>query len=262
MVVYVEYAFAENFWIDLLLLYLAHKASGAPIGRLRLLVAAALGAAFAILFPLLVLPTALSYLLRFSVGALLCFIAYGRLQTKKEWGRYAFTCVFFFAFTFLFGGALLGVGAENGTWWVVRLGIVLLSAFSIVFIRKLHKKRTENVFLYDCILKNGENCVTTRGFLDSGNAAEYKNIPVCFLSPDLLYDLFGGEIFEQTGGQVCDEMAITTLSGAKKVRLYKGLLGIRKKSGQTAWQTVYFSPTANMLKREYNVLLPNAIVME
>ena len=64
------------------------------------------------------------------------------------------------------------------------------------------------------------------------------------------------------GEQVCDEMAITTLSGAKKVRLYKGLLGIRKKSGQTVWQTVYFSPTANMLKREYNVLLPNAIVME
>ena len=260
MIVYVEYAFAENFLIDGLLLFLALKASDAPISVVRLLIAAALGACFAIVFPLIVLSITFSYLLRFSVGFLLCMVAFGRLKTKKEWGRYAFTCVFFFAFTFFFGGALTGMGFAFSPW--IALGIAALTAFCLVFIRKLREKRAVSAFLYDCTAICGEKSLLAKGFLDSGNAASWKNTPVCFLSPDLLYELCGEEILQKTGGQVCDEMVITTLSGSRRVPLYKGEICIREKDGNTLKRKVYFSPSANMLKREYKILLPREILMK
>ena len=58
-------------------------------------------------------------------------------------------------------------------------------------------------------------------------------------------------------GQVCDEMCIATLSGEKRVKLYKGKLQIKGKE-KDKW--VYFAPSTNMITREYELLLHNGIV--
>ena len=93
------------------------------------------------------------------------------------------------------------------------------------------------------------------GFYDSGNQATKNGLPVCFVSPDLIYDLFSAEVLEKTG-QVYAEMSITTVNGRKTTVLYRGKIqtvGVEKE--------VYFAPAPNMISREYKILL-NARIFE
>ena len=253
MTVYIEYAFLENFLFDGALLALALYAAKAPFSWARLLLSAFLGAVFALVFPLLRLPNFLLYALKIAVGFLLPLLAYGRITTQKEWGRYAFTAVCFLSITFFIGGALSALFAElfpTVPTLVVLLGFCALAAAALFLVREFRKKRELNAFLYDCQIEHGDKSFWVRGFLDSGNTATKNSIPVCFLSPEYVYELFGEEILKG-GGQVCDEICITTLGGEKKLPLYKGALTVKGKEKTQ----VYFAPAANMISREYELLL-------
>jgi hypothetical protein len=116
----------------------------------------------------------------------------------------------------------------------------------------MYKKRTLHRFIYDCIITHKGKDFPIFGFYDSGNLVTKNGLPVCFLSPDVFYDIFGEEIFQKGTGQVCDEVAFTTLSGEKKLPVFCAELAIEK-NGQKC--KVYFAPSANMLKREYPLLL-------
>lgn len=259
MAVYIEYAFLENFLFDGVLLALALYAANAPFSWGRLLFSALCGGAFAILFPLLRLQRVLLWLLKISVGFLLPLLAYGQIKSKKEWGRYAFTAVFFLVITFFIGGALTAFFQESfpqaPTLWIA-LSFCALALLALFLLKKFREKRRLNAFLYDCRIEYGGKGLWVRGFLDSGNAASKDGLPVCFLSPEFVYELFGEEILK-CAGQVCDEMCISTLSGEKKVPLYKGKLTVKGKE-KDKW--VYFAPSANMITREYELLLHNGII--
>ena len=259
MTVYIEYAFLENFLFDGVLLALALYAANAPFSWGRLILSAFCGAVFAILFPLLRLQKALLWLLKIAVGFLLPLLAYGQIKRKKDWGRYAFTAVFFLVITFFIGGALTALLQEIfpkiHTLWTA-LAFCALALLALLLVKKFRERRRLNDFLYDCRIEYGGKCLWVRGFLDSGNAATKDGLPVCFLSPECVYELYGEEIIK-CAGQVCDEMCIATLSGEKRVKLYKGKLQIKGKE-KDEW--VYFAPSANMITREYELLLHNGIV--
>ncbi len=258
MVVYIEYAFLENFLFDGVLLALAGFAARIKLRPWRILLSAAIGAGFAVVFPLLILPTFLSVFLKISVGFLLCLLSFDRLKSKKDWGRYAFNAALFFLFTFSFGGVLTGVyegfltgkTAEKVPAWFVFLGFSLTSFALLLLLRKIYEKRAVHAFIYPCKLLFMGRKIETRGYFDSGNLATKEGVPVCFLSSDLFYDLFWAE----DTGQVCDEMAITTVAGEKKIPLYKGILRIKT---DKKWEEkeVYFAPTANTIGREYKLIL-------
>ncbi len=263
MEIYIEYAFLENFLFDGALLTLSLVATKQRLKWRRIFLSACVGAVFAILFPLLRLPTLLGLLFKLSVGFLLCMLVSGRLKTKKEWGRYALTSIFFFCFSFGFGGTLLGVYAQflkKGEGYSVEkipsvtvfFGFALLCVFALFLICKLYARKRVFQSIYTCLIASDTNELETLGFLDSGNLAMKNGLPVCFLSPELVYALF----FEKEEGQGCDEMEISTLTGMKKVPLYKGRLNV-----EGVKTDVYFAPSANMIGREYKLLL-NAAVME
>ena len=261
MEIYIEYAFLENFLFDGALLTLALFATKTKIKWWRILFSACVGAVFAILFPLLRLPKLLGTFLKIAVGFLLCMLAFGRLKTKKEWGRYALTSIFFFCLSFGFGGTLLGVYGQFGESAyrmpsvAVFIGFVALAGVAILLIRKLYARRAVFQSVYSCKIYNGEKQIQTQGFLDSGNLARKNDLPVCFASPDLIYELFGEEIITKEAGQVCDEMQITTLAGEKTVPLYKGQIEIEGRKIQ-----VYFAASMNMIGREYKVLLHSCLL--
>ncbi len=261
MEIYVEYAFLENFLFDGVLLTLALKSARERLRLWRILGGAVFGAVFAIVYPLLRLPSWLGYALKFSVGALLCLMAFGQVKTRKEWGRYAFTTVFFFIYAFGFGGVLLAVtenfNGDKAPSWFVMIGFAILSAVALFFVRKLYEKKRISRFLYDCRLLYKNKTVTAVGFLDSGNLAVKNGLPVCFLSPDLGYTLFGEEILEG-GGQVCDEIKISTLGGEKTAPLYEGGIEI-KTNGEKRKRRVYFAVATNMLSREHKIILSSYI---
>jgi sigma-E processing peptidase SpoIIGA len=260
MEIYIEYALIENFLFDYALLYLAAKAANIPRKSWRICFSSAIGAVFALLFPLLRLPKILAYLLKFSIGFLMCAILVDGLKKENERGRYALTCIFFFIFTFTFGGVLSALTRDFfkkrvPTAFVV-IGFAWLTAFSVYLIGKLHKKREIYGFLYDCVIVYQGKRKKIQGFWDNGNRASKNGLPICFLSPSLFYDVFLDEFLAKEGGQVCDELEIQTVGGIKKVALYKGIMEIQ--SGRIK-KEVYFALSKNMLSREYSVLLPSCI---
>ena len=252
MTVYIEYAFAQNFLLDSALLWLSFYAARQKTKLYKIVLAGLVGAIFALAFPLLYLPEILVYVLKFLVGALLCLIAYGKVNTKREWQKYALVCALFFTFTFCVGGALVGLFGENISLPFVAPIALIAILFLIVLIQKIYKKRTVHRFIYDCMITHKGKHIPLLGFYDSGNLATKNGLPVCFLSPDVFYDIFGDEIFQKGAGQVFDEVAFTTLSGEKKLPAVCAELSV-KKNGQKC--KVYFAPSANMLKREYPLLL-------
>ena len=265
MEIYIEYAFLENFLYDLALLWLAFTAARVKTRGWKLLVASAIGGVFALVFPLLSLPQMLGTAVKIAMGAFLCMFAFGQLRTKKQWGKYALTTTLFFAFSFGFGGTLLVVYGplsigEKVPSGLVFLGFALLLAVGIYLIKKLYERHAVYSRIYACTLFAGERQTEAEGFYDSGNLAMKNGVPVCFVSPALLYDLFGEEILK-TGGQVFDEMQITTLAGEKTTRLYLGKIAV-KADEKTVYAHAYFAPSKNMIGREYTVLLNARIVEE
>ena len=257
MVVYVEYAFLQNFFFDGALLCLSFAACKVPIKWGKVVFSAACGGIFAIVYPLLRLPILLSLFFKIAVGFLLCLLAFGKVKNKKEWGRYALSAFLFFLLTFTFGGALTALQTA------LKLSILpktfLICAFFALFvlvgvvIAKLYQKKRLYAYIYPCkVYANGKE-KALQGYMDSGNLASKNGLPVCFLIPDVFYDIFGDEILF-CGGQVCDEIKITTMSGESFVRVKQG--EIEMKIGEkTVKKQVYFAMAANMIGREYQILL-------
>ena len=263
MTIYVEYAFLENFFLDGALLVLSMLFTRTPIGWKRLCFSAFLGGIFALVYPFILLPKILLFFLKLAVGMLLCLTSFGRIKSKKEWGRYGLSTLFFFTLTFAFGGALTafseGVFVGKTPVSIVCVGFVILGVISLLLAKKLHEKRVVYAHLYDCEILYKQRVVAAVGFLDSGNIATKNSLPICFITPDLFYEVWGEEFVfanaEKEGEQVRVETHIHTLAGAKKATLYKGALQIKGKDGKKRRKEAYFAVSGNMISREYKILL-------
>lgn len=260
MEIYIEYALAENFLLDAMLLWLALKAAKQELCLWRIGLASAVGAVFAVVFPLLSVGKALAYILKFAVGALLCLIA----VKGKGVGRYALSMLLFFGFSFALGGALLAVysafsvdyGFTEGGYLTesVPVGMVLAGSFvfavlATALIKRLYRRRAMRRFIYPCKVTLGERTVKAEGFLDSGNRARSGDRPVCFISADLAYELLGD-------GVMTEEMTILTMSGETKIKIFLAdSLEIYCGEKPNIIRKVYFSPSGNIRAREYKIIL-------
>ena len=257
----------QNLLLDGILLWLSYKGTKTPFRRGRYAFSTVFGGVFAVVYPLLRLPNCLGILLKLSAGCLLCLLAVGNVRGRKGLGKYILFTAIFFSLSFLFGGALNSIShafSINVMREVVTpLGFLLLSIFCIYLFKKLYKKGKAWRFLYECEVANRDKSAKVIGFFDSGNTATKGGIPVCFVSPEIVYALWGEEILlsEKGRGQVCDEMCITTLSSEKKMLLYKGVLTIKTDEGIKT-KEVYFSPSANIVSREYTMILHSRIFDE
>ena len=270
MEIYIEYAFLENFLLDGALLSLSAYATKIKCPRGKICLSAIFGAVFALIFPLLKLSFLGGAVLKWSVGFLLCMPIAGKLRTKKDWSRYCMVSVIFMGLSFGFGGALLGVyngfslSGLGGSFSLTRapsiivfLGFFFLSLAVVWLTKKIYARRAIVNKLFSCSVIHGEKSIRAEGFLDSGNLAMKNGIPVCFLSPDLIYDLWGRDLLfgkNKGGGQVCDEIRISTVAGERVIPLYLGELEV-KIDGETVKKRVYFSSLPNSISREYKILL-------
>ena len=256
MVVYVEYALAENFIIDGTLLWLSLYVSKNKIFWKRLLLSALVGAVFAVAFPVFALRKWLDYTLKALCALAMCLIAYGRLKPKPRFKNSLLFIGLFFVFSFAFAGMLIAVCNAitfNGeSFELARAPIVLTLCCGAVFValavataRRLYKKRAMERLLYDCVIEKDGKKIAVKGFFDSGNCAEKNGLPVCFLSPDIVYDLCGDGVWEHK-----DEIAISTVSGVKTMRVFLAVIHINGKK-----QQAYFAPAVHMISREYKLLL-------
>ncbi len=262
MEIYVEYAILENLLLDGALLLLALLAARQKICVWRLCLAAAVGAVFAVGFPLLPLPPWAALSLKFLVGALLCVIAIKRQNGR---GRYVLTMILFYAFSFCFGGGLMaaleGLDVEYYSMegggvatklpiGVMMAGLAVFVALSILGVRKLYRRRSAVAHILRCEIFVGKKRVRIDGMVDTGNTASFDGQAVCFVTPDVLYTLFGAEPPKE-------RMTIRTVSGEKSVGLYLvDGIKILQNGREKLLKNAYLSPAVHMLGKEYKLLLP------
>lgn len=278
MYVYVEYAFIENFALDGALLWIACAATRTKIHVLPIVCAASFGAFFACAFALVSCEYLTALFVKIAVGALLCLVVKGAdrkifakalswREVLVKWrGVAAFIGVFFAASACLAGVmfAIDGSGVSLKTW---QIPVCIVFFFAIKrWINKLFFFKRISRFLYRCRLYGGERIdgVDATGFLDSGNRASEKGVPVCFISTEIAFRLMGEETtFVST--------EISTVNGRKKIKVFAGRVSIYRadeantieEGERVVEMRVYFSPSIRLNESKgYGVLLPAACLDE
>ena len=250
MVVYVEVAFFENFLIDGSLLWLALIAAKEKVRFFRLMLAAVIGALFALFFPLYSYPVGWEFALKLAVGFLLPYIAI----SEKGVGRYAMSVGLFLVFSCCFAGAVTAFSgffvlqtASDNVGAVFAVGSVVILA-SVCLIKRLYKRRLLRTFIFPCRIKLGEKEFLVDGFLDSGNRLHANGKPVGFITPDVVYELIGETFIEE-------ETTVLTVAGMKKIRIFQAdVLEIYFEKTVHRIENIYLSPSTQILGREYKLL--------
>lgn len=268
MEVYAEYAFAENFLIDAMLLYVTFRCTRTPARALPLVIASSFGASFAVLYALIALPYALSLCVKIAAGGAMCLLAqcnifrngmrFVKLNTAQKLRRVrsflAFTAVFF-----LLSACLCGVFyAIDATGKALKAWQIPVCAFFVFACeagaKRLFKERKIAGLTRACTLyvgdgianeENKKNGVRVSGFIDSGNRAKTPDgTPICFLSPEIALLLINDTVRLQ-------DFTISTVGGKKRIKIFRGGVLIYERGDahrikQACFHKVYFSPSAHL----------------
>lgn len=221
MKVYIELSLAENFCADFCLLFAAKAVTKNPAGYFRISAAAALGACFAVAFPLFGAGGALAVVIKILAGGGLCAVA-GRFSRFN--GYLKFTAAFF-AFTFAVGGALIGIFtlanvnyAEGGGFILspVPVGLptfaLLLLALAARAVAKKYSASRAKISVV-CRIFLGQSCVSVPAFFDGGNRVFYRGAPVSVIpesSARKLTDVKSIKTFTE----------IHTVAGSRKIAVF------------------------------------------
>lgn len=221
MQVYIEYALAENFCIDFCLLACAKFAVRNICSYRRIALASALGACFAVAFPLFGLSGAWSVIVKIVSGLALAAIS-GRFSKVFHFVKFAAA---FLALSFLLGGALIAVFSLTGTEYSyggdyvlssVPVGIPMFLALVLVlFCRALAKKfvarHSKNTVR--CIIYRGGRKVEQFGFFDSGNHVYASGSPVSVISA-------AAAAYIIDVGELKESVTVRTVTGERKMKIF------------------------------------------
>ena len=265
MEIYIEYALIENFCMDCALLYLALKCVKLPVRRIKLFVSAFLGACFAVAFPFFSgFGKGATTLLKATFPLFLCAVAFDR-KNAKGGGRYAAFALCFYLLSFAFAGGVYAFCALFSVPYAYGEGIIVQAPVGLVFsgtvgvgalccslVKRLYERGKRLRFVYPCEVSANGRSLRINGLIDSGNVAQKNGSPVCFLSSECFFELFGAESFSLP----FEEMAVASVSGEKKIKLVK-LDEIKIYCGKTPniIKQPYCSPSYTFRAREYKILL-------
>ncbi|MDE7083043.1 MAG: sigma-E processing peptidase SpoIIGA [Clostridia bacterium] len=220
MQVYIELAVLENFCMDFTLLYAAKAAVKNPSPFWRIIIAAILGAAFAVVFPLFKLGAVWSAVVKVLSGFLICLVA-GKFKGIKSYLKFSFA---FLIFTAFLGGALIGAFALTGLDFAagegfilskIPIGIPMLGALLIIIGAKklaarLKKSRKDTVTVR--LFLGGES-VEVKGFFDSGNKVYCRGAPVSIIPEEIAEKIVDGS-------RIKDGVKIHTVAGSKIIKIF------------------------------------------
>ena len=221
MQVYAEYALLENFCMDFTLLYAAKAAVKNPAKYPRICVASALGACFAVVYPLIGIGGAIGIVIKLVAGALMCAVA-GKFQTFK--GYVKFSAVFAAA-SFLVGGALLALfslaGAEyrQGGGFIISsvpVGIPMFAAVTAaIIIKRVRNKFSagKSAVTAYCKIYSGNSSATCAAFFDSGNKVYFNGSPVTIVPAYVAKQLTDEK-------SIKNYVDIHTVAGAGKIAVF------------------------------------------
>ena len=220
MQVYVELALAENFCMDFVLLFCAKLLCKNACGYRRIALSSALGACFAVLFPLMRLAGVWAVAVKVLSGLALA-AACGRFSRFRQYAAFA---AVFFALSFALGGAVFAIFSLAG-WDVqagqgymissVPVGIPLFLALMLAVAcravaLKIRKRAGGTVH---CVLCLGDRQAEADGFFDSGNSVYFGGEPVTIVPAHVAAVLTDVSALSQS-------VKIHTVTGSSKIKIF------------------------------------------
>ncbi|MGN1051988.1 MAG: sigma-E processing peptidase SpoIIGA [Candidatus Scatosoma sp.] len=271
MEVYAEYAFAENFLIDAMLLYVTFRCTRTPARVLPIVLASSFGAAFAVLYALLSVPYALSLFVKIAAGGVMCLLARterkksglcgrNKAQKLRRFRSFAGFLAVFFTLSACLCGVFYAVDATGKALKAWQIPVCVFFVFACeAGAKRLFKAQKTARFTRDCVLyagdgsADGKKGVPVRGFIDSGNrAVTPEGVPICFVPPETAFSLIDETVRMR-------DFCITTVGGGKKIKIFRGKIQIYERNGahkikRAYFCEVYFSISAHLSGNR--VLLP------
>ena len=241
MVVYIEYAFAENALLDGLLLYLSLKCVRLRVSVPRLLLASAAGGAESLLFPVLSLPVWAGYLAKLLGGVLLAVLG----CPSRKLAPHVRMCAVFFFLTFALGGLLAAVSSffgaefvEGRGFWVTRSPVVFVltvagcfAAGITAFLKVFFRRRAVARASVACEIE-GVRTVHCDALYDSGNLLCFRGEPVSLLTPVAALALFRG------AAKPVGRLTMHTAGGKKSSPVFRAK---RLTAGEKTWEGALFA---------------------
>ncbi len=202
MIVYIEDVLIENFLVTYLIISMSYLIISQKPKLARHILASLLGACIALVYPLLSLNTPLLTLLKICFGFVISLVAYSG-KTKKQ---LLFYLIFMFT-TAIYGGINLMISfCIYGDFSTQQKLPTILIVFVLLIVtylikqceRVIYKRKKISNFIYDVVIKNNDQVVKTKAYLDTGNVLvdPVDNRPVT---------LVGYKVFQK----LCSEFAAT-----------------------------------------------------
>ncbi len=185
MTVFIEYVLLDNFIIDYLVLKATFELTGLEYRRWRLAVCAFFGAMFALIYPMLYVNVVLLTAIRILFGLSLIMTA----NSYKDLKSLYVNVLVFFAYTFLIGGAVIGVfnllGIPLGSEGSVALAVIpvyLLLSGLTKLLRYFYKRKDIVPFIRELEISVFGLQLKAKGFMDSGNGLYDGDNPIVVCS--------------------------------------------------------------------------------
>ena len=194
MTVYIEYVIIDNLIIDYLMLKATFALTGYPCARGRLFLCALLGAVIALLYPLLEINGVILALVKICSGLIIVLLS-AEFSSPR---RFYITAVIFFGYTFLLGGAVIGIFSLFGVPYSSEISIALMVIPVYFILRALSEvvkfiyRRKDNIthnYKIKAVLFG--QAVDGVGFLDTGNGLYDNDNPVIVCNKNFFYKLAG-----------------------------------------------------------------------
>ncbi len=191
MVIYVEYVIIDNMVINSLILLLTKNLLKLSSTKIRIFCSSIVGTIVALLSP--ILPNIINLLLKIPLGLLMIVICFCPKSPKKLFIQF----LTFLVSTFVFGGAVIGIGEifgikfwiNNGVMYEYKfpVGFALLVCFIIYVAAKnilkyIFQKQNICNFLFDATLKNDKFSTNVKAFLDTGNKLTVDGCPISIIN--------------------------------------------------------------------------------
>ncbi len=194
MTVYIEYVLIDNFIIDYLMLKASFALTATSVSRRRLLFCAFLGALFALLYPLITVHNVFLTIIKVCFGLLMVLIA-GKFRTKKA---FYVTAITFFCYTFLTGGAVIGVFSLLNIPYSTEYSIALM-IIPVYFIftgltkvvKFLYQRKELSGLIVDIEITAFGKTIKGKGFFDTGNGLYDGENPVIVCGKSFAKDFIG-----------------------------------------------------------------------
>lgn len=248
MEVYIELAFLQNLAIDGALLYATQSFLGYRISMRRILFAALVGAAFAIVYPLMSYPIAVGWVIKLFSGATICLIASAEKGFLRQFRSFAIFILFSAmlagaTYAMPFPGKLCAVILCFGVFWAAKR------------IKELFRKRLEiKRFVYDCALCVNGRELNVRGFLDTGNRIYHRGKPVFLLAGKTAGALFVD--FSESGHTAYEKIILNTVNGRKETLVFEAeYLRIYSEKRVHTIEKAMIGLSASELSEDYELLL-------